>query len=165
LSRGFDQNGDGLHEFYAGVPMVGAGSAMLFTGDGAKATTKQPAIGQERVASTIPIVAGSKSDSTTGYHVHARKIGTPAGRMLVQLQVESKPYGTAFDGTGLVTSPAVDSTTAAGITQSISGTTGQKLHWRARFKYDQNRGHAFHHSRWIYGGLPGHPGGVHVRLP
>jgi hypothetical protein len=79
---------------------------------------------------------------------------TPAGRGKVQLQVEVKPFGAAFNGTGLITGPSLDtgapgsSGSVVALSQLVNGLLPSSLsHWRARIVTDSP---FFPRSRWLW---------------
>lgn len=72
---------------------------------------------------------------------------TPAGRGRVELEVEVKPLGQDFDGTGLLKTGMVDSTfEPRAVVSRLFNNPGDKFHWRARLR---SLSPLFGRSRWI----------------
>ncbi|HWN82870.1 MAG TPA: FG-GAP-like repeat-containing protein, partial [Candidatus Udaeobacter sp.] len=155
-----DVNADGFSEVVAGAPGydfngVHDGGLVLVLpgnqGDGLHRPRRQM-----RVNDLAPIAIGGKSDSPSAFRVQALA-RTPAGRGRVRLEIEAKPLGTPFNGTGLVRSPfvgtgfpAIDGS-AVSVLESLFGLqAGRVYHWRLRIASDSP---FFPRSPWLW-----HPG-------
>jgi hypothetical protein len=80
----------------------------------------------------------------------------------VALEVEAKPHGTPFDGTGLHRSPFGDSgQTLIAVVDGLDVDTAYSF--RARLVTHPAQAPRQATSHWIYGGRPGEARGVHVR--
>jgi hypothetical protein len=99
-----DVNGDGFCDVIIGEDLytngeINEGRAFVYygnEGDGLDRIARQA-----RTDDSAPIWALGISDSDTAFRLKA--VGrTPAGRGNVRLQIEVKPAGVPFDGTGLV---------------------------------------------------------------
>ena len=136
-----DVNGDGYADVIVGAWLYdngqgSEGSAFLYAGNGGFGLDRRPM--QLRTQSFAPIGVLGRSDSPTEFTVAG--LGRSAvGRTRVRLQVEVKPAGVPFDGTGLVTGPAIDtgfplaggSVVPLGVL--VSGLVPDELvHWRLR---------------------------------
>lgn len=169
-----DVNGDGYSDViaasvnYSSPTHPSVGQASLFYGNGGDTQASGlPVLPQaRRMNSTTPIVPGNKTVSASGFDASLLQSRGPMGRSRVKIQVEAKPLGTPFDGSNLLTSAWVDSQLAGATLKQTVGPTvaGATPHWRARLIYDPSRGPWFQRSHWIYGGLSGHPRGVHARI-
>ena len=167
-----DVNGDGYGDVIVGAwstanGQTAEGRASLFYGNGADGT----GLGLARAAQarrpglSTPIAPGLTSNSTSGFDVAMANARGPWGRAKVKLQIETKPLGTAFNGTGLTTSSSFTSTglTGAAIQQTVSGlTTATGYHWRARVLASPAEGRPQGWGAWMVGGLSGSALGGHV---
>ena len=137
-----DPNGDGFSDVLVGVEAFGNGQSeegrmFVFLGNDATGIDRRPR--QARTDDTAPIsfLGRSNSQSAFGLKVLGR---TAVGRGRVRLQFEVKPLGVPFDGTGLVTGPAVDTGTptpqggtAVLLTEIAGGLAPETpYHWRLR---------------------------------
>jgi hypothetical protein len=117
-----------------------------------------------RPGTTIPVGIGGRSPSKA---VDLRLLAQPiSGRTRIKLQVEVKVRGTAFNGSGLKTSPSWIATTIppSTVTLPVTGlAAATAYHWRARLIYDPSMGFPASHSRWYYGSTQ--VNGVHFRTP
>ena len=102
-----DVNGDGFGDLIIGAPgdsngETQEGRTFLYFGNGGDGPDRIAR--QARVDNTAPIDVLGLSDTQTG--VRLKALGrTPLGRGSVRLEIEVKPYGVAFDGTGLTIGP------------------------------------------------------------
>jgi hypothetical protein len=152
-----DVNGDGFSEAIAGAPgydftVVDGGLVLVMPGnqgDGLHRTRRQL-----RVNELVPIDSGGRSDSQSGFRVQALA-RTPAGRGKVRIQIEAKPVHTPFDGTGLLTSPLIQTGFPAApdgstvpVLHLVSGLApGRMVHWRVRIASDSP---FFPRSPWLW---------------
>ena len=168
---GADVNGDGFSDLLAGARLFDGGQTnegALFgwygnSGDGTSAAfAAAPQARQPGVAT--PVSPGGRSLSQTGFDV-AMRAQSPFGRGRAALQLEVKPAGAPFNGLGLVTPGAwVDTGLTGSVLQdAVSALPETRYHWRARAIYDPTQAPAQGWSHWFYGGLPGDPGGTHLR--
>ena len=86
----------------------------------------------------VPVSLLGRVDSNSSVRLRA-VASTAAGRDVVRLQVEVKPFGVPFDGTGLITGPAantgapVNGFHAVELEHIVTGLSpGQVYHWRLR---------------------------------
>ena len=110
-----------------------------------------------------PLAPGNRSDSV-GFEVFWPSAWLPEGPGRVRIQVEVKPGGTPFDGSGL-TAPATFSPllTPSDLTFIVDGLVADTAyHWRARLERDPSQAPITPVTRWFYGDLL-HPQGVHLR--
>jgi Tol biopolymer transport system component len=93
------------------------------------ATPNDPvSLGQFEVNGTTAIPVGMTTDGTTV--LVKGQVSDPDGGQM-RLEIELKPVGIAFDGTGLLQSPAVASGATAQVT--VAGLSrDRRFHWRAR---------------------------------
>ena len=159
LSFAGDSNGDGLPILAAGAPNGGKGEVKTYEvpAIGLFATARKPG-----TSTLIPV--GAK---TVGKAFDVRVVTrTPGGKARVKLQAEVKLRGTAFNGTGLITSAAwTPTTTSTGpLSLPITGLAAAKqYHWRARLLYEPSATLPTQRSRWYYPSSD--INGVHVRTP
>jgi len=107
--------------------------ALFYGGGGGLALTPQ----QRRLDDSAPIAPLGLSDDRDGFRIEA--LGrSPFGRGSLRLQTEVKPFGAAFDGTGLQVSSWTDSTlSGAALQNQVTGLdTAGGYHWRARLLFD-----------------------------
>jgi hypothetical protein len=167
-----DVNGDGYGDLVVGARQydnngVDSGSAFVSMGNSADGTTPSWAAAPQalRPATTTPIAPGLRSVSISSFDL-ALLARSPFGRTGAKLQVEAKPLGTPFDGTGLVSLPPpwTDTGTAGvSLQETVSSLSAEtSYHWRARVLYDPADGHPQLWSHWLWGGLPGDPEGSHL---
>ena len=153
-SPGYDVTGsnEGRIEVFAGADVDEVGRAF----------TLRLRLFQEG-STTTPLPVGGLS-GTVGFdaHVDAR---VPWGRGRVRLQIEAKPHGVPFDGTGVVESTAWTDTGSGGVVvvEELSGLDPGVAHQvRARLRYDPAQAPAQGWSRWLSAD-PGQPAGIHLR--
>ncbi len=148
-----DVNGDGFADFLADAESYSNGEteegrvALYLGGAGGGGGGRALKPQQRRYDDSAPIVQLGKSETRDGFRLAA--LGrTPFGRGKARLQTEVKPYGTAFDGTGLQSSAWTDTGTAgASLTNVVASLPlDGGYHWRARLLYEA-------------AGLPWQPGG------
>ncbi|MBI5508202.1 MAG: FG-GAP repeat protein, partial [Deltaproteobacteria bacterium] len=164
-----DADGDGLGDIVVGAPGYdgGRGKALLFrgnSGDGVATALGGGARARQPGAAT-PIAALCRSTASDSFDV-AVMARSPRGRSRVKLQIEAKPRGTPFSGTGLQTAAAWTDIglTGATLQRTVTGLTGNTdYHWRARLLYDSAQGATQLWSRWLPGGISGSAAGTHVR--
>jgi hypothetical protein len=157
-----DINGDGfsdlIHDFQSTFRTIHGNSSELTSSAFAYAPQAR------RTGTSTPI--GPFGIAPSGAF-DARLIGRTAfGRGRVKVAVEVKPFGTPFDGAGLVVGSTWTDTSSAGVDlqQAVSGLAENGAYrWRARLKYDPALGFPQGWSRWQYGGWLGHRRGVHLR--
>ena len=166
-----DVNGDGYGDLVVGAfqydnGATDEGRAFVYMGNGADGTTALARAAQARqTAASTPIVAGLASTSEDRFDVAFGAARTAFSLGLVKLQVEVKPLGTAFDGSGLVTSSTWASSGLSGVAiqEVISGLTGSTgYHWRARVLASPAEGRPQGWGPWAYGGRSGDAVGGHV---
>lgn len=150
-----DVNGDGFSdllvcaETYSGGESE-EGRAVLYFGGGGGGGGLSLKPQQRRYDDSVPIAHLGKSDSRDGFRLAA--LGrSPFGRGKVRLQTEVKPFGTAFDSTGLQTTLWTDTGTAGvSLANTITPLAiAGGYHWRTRFLYDPVTLPFQHASRWF----------------
>ena len=170
-----DVNGDGYGDLVVGA--VGwddgesdEGAARVFLGNGADGTGSGVALRPQARQSglTTPIFPGLATTSEDTFDVAVMSARTARGRGKVKLQVEVKPLGTPFDGTGLVSASGYTDSTGLGVTlqqavEDLDLATGYQ--WRARVASSPAEGHAQAWGPWLHGGLPGAAHSGHVFTP
>jgi len=117
-----------------------------------------------QAGTSVPIRPWTRSNSTDSFDV-AVLARPPLGRTRAGLEIEAKPAGTPFDGTGLILPPTWSDTGPDGtqIQTTVDGLAGQtRYHWRVRVAHDLAQGPAVLHSAWLYGGLSGDAQGTHL---
>lgn len=160
-----DVNGDGFADML--VP-DDSNNIYLFLGntrDGAKPPPGAGAVARRPGLSTAIAPGGKPATRAFDVRLLAR---SPHGRTRAKIAVEAKPFGTYFDGKGLVKSTVwLDTTlTSVSITASLTGLTAAKrYHWRARVEYDRSLATEALWSHWYYGGVSGRALGNHLRMP
>ncbi len=144
-----DVDGDGFSDLLIGDPDAGEiGAAFLFPGGGERGTTR--AIRQRRTDGTpMALHDLTLTDRAFDALLFGR---TPAGRGGVRLEVEAKPLGVPFDGTGLLVGPMTSTGdpgpggSAAGLALRVSGLPlATPFIWRARLV---SQDPLFPRSRW-----------------
>ena len=170
VSTAGDVNGDGFADVLVGATgyedgNTDEGAVFLYLGNSSDGTTAaSPRLPRTlQPATTIPIAAGLRSEATDSFDISALA-RSPFGRTGVRLQVEAKPLGALFDGTGLALSVWTDSD-LLGVTlqetlASLDPETG--YHWRARVLYDPSDAPPQLWSPWLWGGRSGEAVGTHV---
>ena len=162
LLRWGDFDGDGLSDILAGGYNAGYGSANVwYRGAGSGLQPSHPRLLQADGSARIQPGGLSQTTSVLA-RAHAR---WPFGRTLVRLEVEAKPHGVPFDGTGLVADGSWfdTGTTGVEVEQLVDGLeAGTAYKVRMRVVHEPSRAHPVRHSRWLYAVL-GLPTGVHVR--
>ena len=168
VAGGGDLNGDGYGDVLVSSRFWGSnsGAVFVFYGNGGDGPPLHPApatLRALRPGSTTPIPYGGRSGTDGAFDI-AGTLRSPFGRLDAQLEVEVKPWGTLFDGTGLTTTAWTDTLgTGAAITVPITGlAAGGRYHWRARRIYDGAVAPAQTRSPWFQGGASGSPEGTHV---
>jgi hypothetical protein len=137
-----DVNGDGFGDLVIGAdawdgPLVDEGRVFLHFGGGGDGVDRRPQ--QRRASGSAPIAPLGISDSGTSFRVRANA-RTPAGRGRVRVEIEAKPPGTPFDGTGLVRATGFVDTgapVAAGSLASVEelvGSLNPRTVYRWRFR-------------------------------
>jgi hypothetical protein len=141
VSSAGDTNGDGFSDLVVGIPGYDNGSsnegfAWLYLGNERDGLERAPR--QLRFDGVTPVAHLGRPDLESLFRAGA--VGhTVAGRGRVRLEVELKPLGAPFDGTGLQVGPWTDTGTPnnAGskfpLLHSITGLVPDApYHWRAR---------------------------------
>jgi hypothetical protein len=137
-----DVNGDGFSDILVGATdhdqgEIDEGRAFLFYGNNSRGLARMP--GQMRSDHSAPIALLGVSDSGDSFGL--RTLGrTAGGRGNVQMEWEVKPFGTAFDGSGIEIGTIHDTgVPVEGIGSSVllselvSGLAGETAyHWRMR---------------------------------
>jgi hypothetical protein len=141
-----DVDGDGYSDVIVGargydpVAWPNAGRAYVYYGNSGDGLDRIPR--QAQADDSAPIAPLGVSHSSDSFRLKA--LGrTPEGRGKVRLQYEVKPFGTPFDGSGLVTGSAYDTGvpgangSAVALSGLVSGLTSNTLyHWRLRILTD-----------------------------
>ena len=137
-----DVNGDGFADAIIGAytanggGVTGGGGAFVHFGGG-RAGAARP-MRMRRVGTALPIAlqgAINPAIEGTAFDV-ASHFTSPAGRALVRVQLESKPLGTPFDGSGLsgVLTPILTGLTGADFTTTGTCAFPAVCHWRLRVR-------------------------------
>ena len=167
-----DANGDGFGDLIVGAPLWDQGQsdegrAFVYFGNGgdgagfgfgAAPLVRRTAIGTGSVAPQARTV-----DATyVTFDLLVRPVSGPGS---VSAQVEVKPLGTPFDGTGVEqASNEPAGPYGAAVLVDVTGLTeNTAYHWRARYVNDPVDASEQLHSPWIYGGRVGDVAGVHIR--
>lgn len=145
VARAGDVDGDGFGDVIVGLAYYGmqfsGGAALVFLGIERQGLSRLQQ--QVRADGSAPIAPLGMSDSESSFLLKA--LGrSAAGRSQVQLEVEVKPLGVPFDGSGLVTGATVDTGgptpgvgSAVPLAQLAGGLTAETLyHWRLRIVSD-----------------------------
>jgi hypothetical protein len=139
-----DVNGDGFSDVIVGAffdnGQTDEGRAFVYYGNEGDGLDRIPR--QARVDNEAPIDRLGLSDSPTSFRIKA--LGrTPAGRGLVRIQFEIEPFGTPFDGEGILERPFHDTGapgpegSAVPISAHPGGFDPNTLyHWRLRTATD-----------------------------
>ena len=163
-----DVNGDGLSDVVSGShEWASSGRAWIWLGGGLDTSTG-PVLRPMAVQSSAsaPLTPGTRSSDVAGFAVSALS-RSAFGRGHVSLEVEAKPAGVPFDGSGLDASGFVDSGDPAwpapDLVQGLTGLASDTgYHWRTRLVHDPSDAPPQRHSRWVYGGRAGRPLSRHV---
>ena len=170
VAGGGDFDGDGRGDYAVAAPLgsqsaTEAGTVRVWLAGGAdEVGSSHPRRARTVHTATTDIVApGLRSDATDAIRV-ALDGWTPDGPMSVQVEVEAKPLGTPFDGTGLTSTawilPAPASPEVLATVSGLDPDTSH--HWRARLRHDPAQAPTLPTSRWLYGGVSGDREGSHV---
>jgi hypothetical protein len=141
-----DVNGDGFSDVIVGAHeydngLIDVGRAFVYYGNERDGLDRIPR--QARTDDSAPISLLGASDSESAFRVKA--LGrTAAGRGQIRLQLEVKPIGLPFDGSGLTTGAVLDTGapspgigSAVPLTELASGLAPETLyHWRLRIAAD-----------------------------
>jgi hypothetical protein len=151
-----DVNGDGFSDVIFGAPGYNVafnddGGVWIFVGNQGGGLPRIRR--QMRTTELVPIDVLGRSDSESGFRLQGLA-RTPAGRAKVRLQIEAKPAGVPFDGTGLLSTPYVltGAPTGGGSTASVLHLVselapGTVYHWRMRIASDSP---LFPRSPWLW---------------
>jgi hypothetical protein len=149
-----DVNGDGYSDVIVGAYLYDNGQgdegrAYVYYGNEGDGLDVLPR--QWRTDLVTPVVPALKtrSQSQAGLGLYGR---TFFGRNDLRVQFEVKPLGTAFDGTGLVTTAWLDpGTTGASVSEIVGGLSDETMYrWRARVGYRLSDGAPQPFGRWVY---------------
>ncbi|MBU1948097.1 MAG: FG-GAP repeat protein [Candidatus Eisenbacteria bacterium] len=150
-----DVNGDGYSDVIIGAEgydngETDEGRVFVYYGNSGGGLERIARQARPDDSAPICILGLSLSDASVLLKALGR---TPAGRGMVCLQVEIKPFGTPFDGAGLLTGPLTDTGTPSGagsvipLSELASGLTSSTLyHWRVR---TMSRSPFFPRSPWL----------------
>jgi hypothetical protein len=138
-----DANGDGFADLVVGAPVfnegqVGEGAAYLWYGGGTR-FHRIPRPRQRRFDDSGPVAQHGMAGSANAFRIDLFAY-SPFGRGKVKLEWEQKPWTVPFDGTGLQHSadwvgiPLPAASTMLGA--AVDAPPGQRVHWRARVRYD-----------------------------
>jgi len=141
-----DFNGDGASDLYYSAPQFdlaypNEGAAIVRVGNTYDTWNANWPVAAWRTDGTAPIVPGQRSNSTTGFNLHATA-RSAAGRTRLKLEYEVKPQNTPFNFAGRGASawqntggvlPGAGSkaTVNAAVTGLLPAT---RYHWRARYR-------------------------------
>jgi UDP-3-O-[3-hydroxymyristoyl] glucosamine N-acyltransferase len=168
-----DVNGDGVGDVIVGAPgfsngQTTEGRGFVYYGNG----TDSPSAGRrglparmKRVGASTPIAPRGAAEGAFDLIVNGAR--TPYGRTGMKLEVEVKPLGTAFDGTGTVLASTwtIAAVPGATLVESITGLTANtRYRWRARLRIDPADGVPTGRTPWVSGGLEGLATQFHVRV-
>ncbi|TPW04990.1 MAG: FG-GAP repeat-containing protein, partial [bacterium] len=148
-----DVNGDGFSDVIVGDNYFGNGEmfegrAYVYYGNGGGGLPFLPR--QVKTDDSAPIALLGTSDSESAFLLKADGY-TAAGQGDLRLQVEVKPAGVLFDGTGLVTGQAASNMALGSAVSPLSVlasglSPGSLYHWRLRIISDSP---FFPRSRWL----------------
>jgi hypothetical protein len=137
-----DMNGDGFSDVIIGAHLYSNGQthegrAFAYYANDENGLDRIPRQARTDDSAPISLLGASNSESAFQLKVLGR---TPAGRGHVRLQYEVKPFGTPFNGSGLVTTNAIDTGTpvlgigsAVSLSDLASGLSSETLYqWRLR---------------------------------
>ena len=162
-----DLNQDGAGDLLVGRPgfsggQTDEGQLVVYVGNAADDTNTIGFAVQARVAGgTTPISDGGLAGSNA-FDVWADPRSAD-GRTRVQLEVEAKPVGVPFDGTGTVLGGVWVDTILDSVTTSVTGLQPDTAyHWRARLRFDPAKNPSQTKGRWVYGGRHWDRDGVHL---
>jgi MYXO-CTERM domain-containing protein len=164
-----DLNGDSVSDLITGGPGVTNGEASegrvnIHLGNRGGRAFRLRA---QNPAGTANAMRGAVvPGSMTSYRVSIAA-SSPIGTSGIKLEVEAKPVGTAFTGTGTVDAAftPVIATPSVVLQQTFSGLTMSSAHhFRARLIYDPTQQRLQRKTPWIYGGVLGNSTGAGLRL-
>lgn len=157
-----DLNGDGfpdiaIADYFIGIDYDHRRTGFVYVYYGT--TGPEPAgrvlwdLAAYEVGSPTKLVDGARLESPTSFEVDCTGLGTQ-GRTRVKLEVEVKPAGVAFDGTGLMQGNTWVDTGIHGNRLSLtipSLRSNTKYSFRARLVYRPDSPHITRHTRWFAG--------------
>jgi hypothetical protein len=150
-----DVNGDGYSDVIVGAPtyshgQTSEGRAYMYYGNGGDGLDRAPRQARSDNSALISLLGRSDSPSAFAFRALGR---TAAGRGKVHLQWEVKPFGTSFNGSGVLSGSVLDTGVPGGggsavpLTALANGLSPQTVyHWRLRVASDSP---FFPHSPWL----------------
>ncbi len=147
VSSAGDVNGDGFSDLLIGAKRHSSGQgfegrAHIFYGNDGRGLPRSPRQWHDNLTDRLAPLG--RSSSQTGFGLTARG-RTAAGRGDVRLEYEVKPFGTHFDGNGIVLAdgwtdtgaPLANGGSSATLSATVSGlTSATGYHWRLRVRSD-----------------------------